>query len=89
MNYGIENGARRRGGGAPEPRAASPSAAFCGRIGGCGGPDDDGGVERDVIAPPPGEPFSETNDRLVAILLTYCTAYLLLAGDAEAWEEHS
>jgi hypothetical protein len=26
---------------------------------------------------------------LVAIFLTYCTAYLLLAGDAEAWEEHS
>ncbi len=62
---------------------------FAGESVGAGRPDDDGGVERDVIAPPPGEPFSETNDKLVAILLTYCTAYLLLAGDAEAWEEHS
>jgi competence protein ComEC len=37
-----------------------------------------------VIAPPPGELFSETNDNSVAILLTYGTARVLLAGDAEA-----
>jgi hypothetical protein len=37
-----------------------------------------GGVVRDVIAPPPGELFPETNDNSVAILL---------AGDAEAKEE--
>jgi competence protein ComEC len=41
----------------------------------------------DVIAPPPGELFSETNDNSVAILLTYGTARVLLAGDAEASEE--
>jgi competence protein ComEC len=29
-----------------------------------------GGVRADVIAPPPGELFSETNDNSVAILLT-------------------
>jgi competence protein ComEC len=40
----------------------------------------------DVIAPPPGELFSETNDNPVAILLTYGTAHVLLAGDAEARE---
>jgi hypothetical protein len=40
----------------------------------------------DVIAPPPGELFSETNDNSVAILLTYGTARVLLAGDAEARE---
>jgi beta-lactamase superfamily II metal-dependent hydrolase len=50
----------------------------------------DGGKARvilDVIAPPPGELFSETNDNSVAILLTYGTARLLLASDAEAREE--
>ncbi len=47
-----------------------------------------GGVQADVIAPPPGELFSETNDNSVAILLTYGTARVLLAGDAEAREEH-
>jgi len=36
-----------------------------------------------VIATPPGELFSETNDNSVAILLTYSTARVLLAGDAE------
>jgi competence protein ComEC len=36
---------------------------------------------------PPGELFSETNDNSVAILLTYGTARVLLAGDAEAREE--
>ena len=46
-----------------------------------------GGVRADVIAPPPGELFSETNDNSVAILLTYGTARILLAGDAEAREE--
>jgi competence protein ComEC len=46
-----------------------------------------GGVRVDVIAPPPGELFSETNDNSVAILLTYGTARVLLAGDAEAREE--
>jgi competence protein ComEC len=46
-----------------------------------------GGVRADVIAPPPGELFSETNDNSVAILLTYGTARVLLAGDAEASEE--
>jgi competence protein ComEC len=46
-----------------------------------------GGVRVDVIAPPPGELFSETNDNSVAILLTYATARVLLAGDAEMREE--
>jgi competence protein ComEC len=46
-----------------------------------------GGVRADVIAPPPGELFSETNDNSVAILLSYGTARILLAGDAEAREE--
>jgi competence protein ComEC len=45
------------------------------------------GTNTDVIAPPPGELFSETNDNSVAILLTYGTARMLLAGDAEAREE--
>jgi len=40
-----------------------------------------------VIGPPPGELYSETNDNLVAILLTYGTARVLLAGDAEGREE--
>jgi competence protein ComEC len=46
-----------------------------------------GGVRTDVIAPPPGELFSETNDNSVAILLSYGPARVLLAGDAEAREE--
>jgi competence protein ComEC len=46
-----------------------------------------GGVRADVIAPPPGELFSETNDNSVAILLSYGAARVLLAGDAEAREE--
>jgi competence protein ComEC len=49
-----------------------------------------GGVRADVIAPPTdaeGGLFSETNDNSVAILLTYGTARVLLAGDAEAREE--
>jgi competence protein ComEC len=41
----------------------------------------------DVIAPPPGELFSETNDNSVAILLTYGPARILLAGHAEVREE--
>jgi beta-lactamase superfamily II metal-dependent hydrolase len=43
-----------------------------------------------VIAPPTeaeGGLFSEINDNSVAILLTYGTARILLAGDAEANEE--
>jgi competence protein ComEC len=40
-----------------------------------------------VIGPPPGELFSEINDNSVAILLTYGTARVLLAGDAEGREE--
>ena len=44
-------------------------------------------MEADVIAPPPGELFSETNDNSVAILLSYGTVRVLLAGDAEAREE--
>jgi hypothetical protein len=42
-----------------------------------------GGAKLGVIAPPPGELFSETNDNSVAILPTYGTACVLLAGDAE------
>ena len=45
------------------------------------------GARTDVVGPPPGELFSETNDNSVAILLTYGTARILLAGDAEAREE--
>jgi beta-lactamase superfamily II metal-dependent hydrolase len=45
-------------------------------------------VQTDVIAPPPGELFSETNDNSVAILLTYATARVLLSGDTEVREEH-
>ena len=51
------------------------------------GPLGDGGARADVIAPPPGELFSETNDNSVAILLSYGAARVLLAGDAEASEE--
>jgi hypothetical protein len=43
-----------------------------------------GGVRTDVIGPPPGELFSETNDNSVELLLTYATARVLLAGDAKA-----
>ncbi|MDQ3182333.1 MAG: MBL fold metallo-hydrolase [Actinomycetota bacterium] len=49
-----------------------------------------GGVRADIIAPPTeaeGGLFSEINDNSVAILLTYGTARILLAGDAEADEE--
>lgn len=49
-----------------------------------------GGVRADVIGPPTdaeGGLFSETNDNSVAILLTYGSARVLLAGDAEAKEE--
>jgi competence protein ComEC len=37
--------------------------------------------------PSPGELFRETNDNSVAILLSYGTARVLLAGDAEAREK--
>ena len=49
-----------------------------------------GGERTDVIGPPTdaeGGLFSEINDNSVAILLTYGTARILLAGDAEANEE--
>ena len=49
-----------------------------------------GGVRADVIAPPSeaeGGLFSETNDNSLAILLSYGSARVLLAGDAEAREE--
>jgi hypothetical protein len=42
-----------------------------------------GGARADVVAPPSGELFSETNSNSVAILLSYGTARLLLACDAE------
>lgn len=45
-----------------------------------------GGVRADVISPPTdaeGGLFSETNDNSVGLLLTYGTARVLLAGDAE------
>jgi competence protein ComEC len=45
-------------------------------------------VWADVIAHPPGELFSETNDNSVAILLSYGTARVLLIGDAEARGEY-
>ena len=41
----------------------------------------------DVIALPIGEHLSETDDNSVAILLTYGTARVLLAGDAEGRKE--
>jgi competence protein ComEC len=50
----------------------------------------DVGTYADVIGPPTeaeGGLFSEINDNSVAILLTYGTARILLAGDAEATEE--
>jgi beta-lactamase superfamily II metal-dependent hydrolase len=40
----------------------------------------------DVIAPP-GELFSGTNDHSSAILLSYGTTCIFLAGDAEVREE--
>jgi competence protein ComEC len=45
-----------------------------------------GRIKAGVIAPP-DEFFSETNDNSVAILLSYGTARVLLARDAEAREE--
>jgi beta-lactamase superfamily II metal-dependent hydrolase len=44
-------------------------------------------VRADVIAPPPGELFSETNNNSVAIQLTYAIARVLLIGDAETRQE--
>jgi competence protein ComEC len=40
-----------------------------------------------VIAPPPDQLFSETNDNSVGILLTHGSARVLLAGDAEKKSE--
>lgn len=42
-----------------------------------------GGTQADVIAPPAGELFSETDDTSIGILLTHGSACVLLAGDAE------
>ena len=42
----------------------------------------------EITAPPAGELFSKTNDNPVAILLTYGTACVLLAGDAEVRKEY-
>jgi beta-lactamase superfamily II metal-dependent hydrolase len=42
-----------------------------------------GGAVTEVIAPPPGELLSETNDNSVAILLSYGTIHALLAGNTE------
>ena len=47
-----------------------------------------GGDTAAVIAPSPRKLFSEPNDNSVAILLTYGTARVLLAGDAEASEDY-
>jgi len=67
------------------------AASACIRQSGCSLGDDGrrgwAEVRADVIATPPGELFSETNDNSVAILLTYGAARILLAGDAEAREE--
>ena len=46
-----------------------------------------GGVEVDVLGPPPGELFSETNENSIGLLLTYGSARILLAGDAETKAE--
>ena len=48
-----------------------------------------GGVRADVIAPPPGELFSETNDNSVAILLSYGTATITLPEDVGVFVEAS
>ena len=49
-----------------------------------GGQEDWGGARMDVISPPPGDLFSETNDNSLGILLTFGRARVLLAGDAES-----
>ena len=46
-----------------------------------------GQTRADVIAPPPGKLFSETNDNSVGILPTFGKARVLLAGDAEKKSE--
>ncbi len=46
-----------------------------------------GTTRADVIAPPPDQLFSETNDNSVGILLTHGSARILLAGDAEKKSE--
>jgi competence protein ComEC len=46
-----------------------------------------GGALEDVIAPPPGGLYSETNDNSVALLLTYGTTHIVLTGDAKARKE--
>lgn len=46
-----------------------------------------GGVDATVVAPPPEELFSDSNENSVSVLLTYGEARILLAGDAEEGEE--
>ena len=72
---------RRRSLSRPPPRhlPAHPRASRAGRVAGWS--------IGDVIAPPLGELFSETNDNSVALLLSYGTARILLASDAEVREE--
>jgi hypothetical protein len=45
-------------------------------------------VRADVIAPLPGELYSESNDNPVAILLSYAKARVPFAGDTSVREEH-
>jgi len=45
------------------------------------------GSYTDVIAPPPGNLFSETNDNSVAILLTYGTAAITLSKGVGVYVE--
>ena len=45
------------------------------------------GVQVDVLAPPPGELYGETNENSIGLLLTYGSARILLAGDAEEKSE--
>jgi hypothetical protein len=48
-----------------------------------------GGALEEVIAPPPGELFSETNDNSVAILLSYGTTGVLLVGTPKPGRRNS
>jgi hypothetical protein len=48
-----------------------------------------GGALEDVIAPPPGELFSETNDNSVAFLLSYGTTGVLLVGTPKPGRRNS
>src|SRR5919112_1288107 len=84
---GAGFGARAPRGRSQEPRAHKEREGFRARR-----PETEralraGGVLTDVIAPPPGEFFSETNDNSVTILVTHGTALLLSAVVARAEEE--